>query len=198
MLRISRLFQRNGGRLAARPLLFFTATLLLIEFLDELAFNVQGAAMPRIRDDLGLSYAQIGLLAALPGIVASVIEPALGVLGDLWRRKALIVGGGLAIALAISWWSNTGTESAAAPRHVPSVRAHELYLEALSLRSRRDIETSSQARAKLEAAIKEDPEYAQAWAALADANSAAVIRQLTKRAEGVAAARAAYIRTCQI
>ena len=107
-------------------------------------------------------------------------------------RIAVALGiAGLAIALAISWWSSTGTESAAAPRHVPSVRAHELYLEALSLRSRRDIETSSQARAKLEAAIKEDPEYAQAWAALADANSAAVIRQLTTPAEGVAAARAA-------
>jgi DNA-binding winged helix-turn-helix (wHTH) protein/Tfp pilus assembly protein PilF len=107
-------------------------------------------------------------------------------------RIAVALGiAGLAIALAISWWSNTGTESAVAPRHVPSVRAHELYLEALSLRSRRDIETSSQARAKLEAAIKEDPEYAQAWAALADANSAAVIRQLMTPAEGVAAARAA-------
>jgi DNA-binding winged helix-turn-helix (wHTH) protein/Flp pilus assembly protein TadD len=105
-------------------------------------------------------------------------------------RIALVLGiAGLVLAVLIGWWLNT--DAPASPRHVPSVRAQELYLEALSLRSRRDIETSGLARAKLEAAIKEDPEYAQAWAALADANSAAVIRQLLTTAEGVPKARAA-------
>jgi DNA-binding winged helix-turn-helix (wHTH) protein/Tfp pilus assembly protein PilF len=107
---------------------------------------------------------------------------------------ALLLGGaGLVIAMLIAGWINFGadTEIPAKPRHVPSVRAQELYLEALSLRSRRDLETNALAREKLEAAIKEDPEYAQAWAVLADVNSAGVIRQLVTPAEGVPRARAA-------
>ena len=50
-------------------------------------------------------------------------------------------------------------------RHVPSVRAQELYLEGMQRRSRRDIDATALALAKFEAAIKEDPEYAEAWAA---------------------------------
>ena len=87
----------------------FTATLLLIEFLDEVIFNFVGAAMPRIRGDLGLSYAQIGLLLTLPLLAGNLIEPLLGVLGDVWRRKALIVGGGIALALAMTAFATART-----------------------------------------------------------------------------------------
>ena len=97
---------------------------------------------------------------------------------------------GVVVALALGWWINSD-EVPAKSHHVPSVRAQELYLEALSLRSRRDIEAHPLAREKLEAAIKEDPEYAQAWAVLADVNSAAVIRQLVTPADGIPKARAA-------
>jgi FSR family fosmidomycin resistance protein-like MFS transporter len=68
---------------------------LLIEFLDELVFGVGEVATPLIRDDLRLTYTQIGLLLSLPGIVAAFIEPFIGVLGDVWRRRVLILGGGL-------------------------------------------------------------------------------------------------------
>ncbi len=73
---------------------------LLIEFLDELAFGVTDAAWPLIRSDLALSYVQIGLALSLPGIIANCIEPFLGILGDVWKRRALILGGGLFFALA--------------------------------------------------------------------------------------------------
>lgn len=99
---IARFTHRCAATPSARGLLAFTAILLLIELLDELVFNIQGAAMPRIRDDLGLSYAEVGLLFSIPAIAASLIEPLLGVLGDVWRRKALIVGGGLVIAVALT------------------------------------------------------------------------------------------------
>jgi DNA-binding winged helix-turn-helix (wHTH) protein/tetratricopeptide (TPR) repeat protein len=95
----------------------------------------------------------------------------------------------LAIALGLGWW--LGTDEATPPGHVPSVRAQELYLEGLSLRSRRDIETGGMARAKFEAAIQEDPQYAQAWAALGESISASVVRQLITPAEGIPKARAA-------
>ena len=73
---------------------------LLIEFLDELVFGVNEAAWPLIRTDLRLNYLQIGLLLSVPGIVAAIIEPFLGVLGDVWKRRLLILGGGIFFAVA--------------------------------------------------------------------------------------------------
>ncbi len=74
--------------------------LLLIEFLDELVFGVNEAAWPLIRTDLQLNYLQIGLLLSIPGIVSAIIEPFLGILGDVWKRRLLILGGGIFFALA--------------------------------------------------------------------------------------------------
>jgi MFS transporter, FSR family, fosmidomycin resistance protein len=88
------------GRVLRAPLAF-VFTLLAIEFFDELAFGVREAAWPLIRDDLGLTYAQIGLLLSLPNIASSLIEPVLGVLGDTWKRWLLIAGGGLAFAATL-------------------------------------------------------------------------------------------------
>jgi FSR family fosmidomycin resistance protein-like MFS transporter len=89
---ISRLVRRRVGA--------FVLTLLAIEFLDEFVFGTREAAWPLIRDDLGLTYAQIGLLLGVPGIIASLIEPALGILGDVWKRRVLILGGGVMFALS--------------------------------------------------------------------------------------------------
>ncbi len=71
---------------------------LLIEFLDELVFSVNSAAWPLIRSDLRLDYLQIGLLLSVPGIVAAILEPLLGILGDVWKRRLLILGGGIFFA----------------------------------------------------------------------------------------------------
>lgn len=68
---------------------------LLIEFLDELVFGVGEIAWPLIRDDLNLTYTQIGLLLSVPGIIAAFIEPFIGILGDVWKRRTLILIGGL-------------------------------------------------------------------------------------------------------
>lgn len=74
---------------------------LIIEFLDELVFGVGEIAWPLIRDDLNLTYTQIGLLLSLPGIIAAFIEPFIGVLGDVWRRRALIITGGILFTLSL-------------------------------------------------------------------------------------------------
>jgi len=95
------------------------------------------------------------------------------------------------ITIALGWWLAAKPGAAPQAHHVPSERARELYLEALSLRSRRDIDTSTLTRDKLEAALREDPDYSQAWAALADSLSASVIRQGLTPADGVPRARAA-------
>ncbi|MCX7669776.1 MAG: MFS transporter, partial [Anaerolineae bacterium] len=70
--------------------------LLLIEFLDELVFGAREAAWPLIRNDLGLTYAQVGLLLSGPALVSNLLEPLFGVLGDVWRRRALVLAGGAA------------------------------------------------------------------------------------------------------
>jgi FSR family fosmidomycin resistance protein-like MFS transporter len=76
-------------------------TLLAIEFLDEFVFGAREAAWPLIRADLGLSYAQIGILLGVPNVIGNLVEPFIGILGDVWQRRALIVGGGVAFALAL-------------------------------------------------------------------------------------------------
>ncbi|MEO8609394.1 MAG: MFS transporter [Chloroflexota bacterium] len=79
----------------------FVLTLLAIELLDELVFGVREAAWPLIRDDLGLSYAQIGLLLGVPAILASLIEPFFGIFSDMGRRRMLILGGGICFGVAM-------------------------------------------------------------------------------------------------
>jgi len=79
----------------------FVVVLLLIELLDELVFGVQGAVFPLIRDALSLDYLQIGILLSVPGVIASFIEPFLGVLGDTRHRKTIILIGGLIFAVQL-------------------------------------------------------------------------------------------------
>src|SRR5205807_2376599 len=80
--------------------------------MDELVGGTRAAAWPLIRDGLSLSYAQIGLVLALPGFVGSALDPLIGILGDTSRRRALIVAGGVVFALsaaltstAVGFWT---------------------------------------------------------------------------------------------
>mgnify|MGYP005841678827 CR=1 FL=1 len=83
-----------------RTVIVLTIIFLAIELLDELVDGVGGAAYPLIRNDLHLSYIQVGLLLTIPNTISSLIEPILGILGDLGRRRQLILGGGVAFAIA--------------------------------------------------------------------------------------------------
>ena len=74
---------------------------LLIEFLDELIFGVSEAAWPLIRDELGLTYVQIGLALSLPGILANFLEPLIYMLGDVWKRRTIILAGGCLFAFSL-------------------------------------------------------------------------------------------------
>jgi FSR family fosmidomycin resistance protein-like MFS transporter len=91
---------RRRFRISSR-LSLFALVLLAIEFLDELAFGVREAAWPLIRDDLGLDYTQVGILLGIPNVIAGFIEPAIGILGDVWRRKVLVIGGGVFFGLSL-------------------------------------------------------------------------------------------------
>jgi MFS transporter, FSR family, fosmidomycin resistance protein len=78
------------------------ATLLAIELLDELVFGAREAAWPLVRDELSLSYAEIGLLLSVPSVVSLAVEPVLGVVAVTWRRRALVLAGGGAFAGALA------------------------------------------------------------------------------------------------
>jgi FSR family fosmidomycin resistance protein-like MFS transporter len=74
---------------------------LLIEFLDELVFGVGEAAWPLIRNDLGLTYVQIGLALSLAGVLGNIMEPFLFVLGDVWKRRTIILLGGIVFMISL-------------------------------------------------------------------------------------------------
>jgi FSR family fosmidomycin resistance protein-like MFS transporter len=87
------------GRAPARAglcTLALVPVLLGIEFLDEVLFGAQETAWPLVRDDLQLSYTQIGLLIAAPALAGNLAEPAFAIIADVragWRRAMVLAGG---------------------------------------------------------------------------------------------------------
>ena len=83
---------------AIRPAVLSLSVLMValsVEFVDELVDGTEGAALPLIRASLGLSYSQIGLLAAVPLLVGGLLELPFGLLaGDGSRRWRMVLGGG--------------------------------------------------------------------------------------------------------
>jgi MFS transporter, FSR family, fosmidomycin resistance protein len=93
-----------GSRRArfARPGLAVLLAALAVELVDELFDGTTSAAMPLIKHDLALTYAQIGLLSAVPLIAGGILELPLGVVGGTGRRRRLLIlGGGLVFAASI-------------------------------------------------------------------------------------------------
>lgn len=84
----------------ASPLLAI-AILYGVELLDELFYGLQGAVLPYLRDDLALTYTQVGLLFTIPGLIGIVGEPFIGLLGDTRHRRALVVAGIVATAIGL-------------------------------------------------------------------------------------------------
>jgi DNA-binding winged helix-turn-helix (wHTH) protein len=138
-----------------------------------------------------VGYRFIGKMgAAQPLPPAASEQPAPRRARRRWPLAAGVVAAALAVAVATIWLRHVDRNVAAA-RHVPSARAQELYVEGMHERSRRDIDATAAALAKLEAAIKEDPQYAEAWAGYGRTLSGAVVRQRTTPADGLPKARAA-------
>jgi len=71
-------------------------------FTDEILGGLPDVLMPTIRAQLGLSYAQISLLSVALDYVALIVEPAGGLLIDLWERRWLMAWGAAAIGLAVA------------------------------------------------------------------------------------------------
>jgi MFS transporter, FSR family, fosmidomycin resistance protein len=77
------------------------ATFLAIELLDEVIFGAREAAWPLIRRDVHLTYVQIGLILAFPGVVGTVVEPVLALHSETGHRRRIVVVGGIALSLGL-------------------------------------------------------------------------------------------------
>jgi MFS transporter, FSR family, fosmidomycin resistance protein len=91
----------HGKNKTTGQVLLLTIIFLVIELLDELVDGVYSPALPLIRSDLHLDYTQIGMLLTIPNTIGSIIEPILGIWGDMGQRRQLILGGGIAFAGAL-------------------------------------------------------------------------------------------------
>lgn len=75
------------------------ATLLSYGLCDEIVSGLPVVGLPLLRDHLGLSYAQIGLLFAAGGCSALVLEPIINVLSDNHSKRWWILAGLLCLTL---------------------------------------------------------------------------------------------------
>lgn len=69
------------------------ATLLSIALVDEVVAGVFTVGLPLVRDQLGLSYTQIGLLFSVGSLIAILLEPPINLLSDQRSKRAWILGG---------------------------------------------------------------------------------------------------------
>jgi FSR family fosmidomycin resistance protein-like MFS transporter len=76
-------------------------TLLVIELLDELVGGAFDAILPSVRTDLGLTYAQVGALFAVPALLGNLIEVPFGLLADRGHRRRLVLIGGSVFTAAL-------------------------------------------------------------------------------------------------
>jgi MFS transporter, FSR family, fosmidomycin resistance protein len=74
-----------------------------VELVDEMVDGTKSAALPLIRQNLGLSYGQIGLLASVPLLLGGLLELPLGVLaGHGRRRRRAVLAGGAVFILTLA------------------------------------------------------------------------------------------------
>lgn len=111
------------------------------------------------------------------------------------------------VGLWVSWRAKTiapppaaprGTIDSAAPQRTTNERAYELYLQGKFNRSRRDTQAIGLAIENFQAALKEDPYYADAWAALAESYSGAAMTQVSPTAATYEEARGAALRAIEL
>jgi MFS transporter, FSR family, fosmidomycin resistance protein len=78
------------------------AAALAVELADELVDGTKSAALPLIRQGLGLSYTQVGLLVSVPLLLGSLLELPLGVMAGQGRRRRLaVLAGGVVFILTL-------------------------------------------------------------------------------------------------
>ncbi len=82
---------------------FLRWTLLSVELWGELISGFPVVGLPLLRDQLGLSYEQVGLLFSVGALTAMILEPIMNLLSDRGSKRWWVIGGllGLAIGFAL-------------------------------------------------------------------------------------------------
>jgi DNA-binding winged helix-turn-helix (wHTH) protein/Tfp pilus assembly protein PilF len=137
---------------------------------------------------------------------APPIPPTIAKARPSYRAATVAFASLLVLAAGVVGWQLWPTGNALAPatsttnvpRRSTSERAYDLYLQGVFNRSRRDIGDSSLAIAAFENALAEDPQYADAWAALAETLSGSAMTWEAPVAETYERARGAALRAIEL
>jgi DNA-binding winged helix-turn-helix (wHTH) protein/Tfp pilus assembly protein PilF len=125
-------------------------------------------------------------------------------------KRSHIVGALLAVIAslaAFAWWPRPPASESllqkpgapnAEPRPTSNQHAYELYLKGKFERSRRDVQGNPEAVRNFEAALKEDPYFVDAWAALSETYTGAGILQLMPVVDAMERARAAALHAIEL
>jgi tetratricopeptide (TPR) repeat protein len=153
-----------------------------------------------------IGYRFIGKFDAALAPPATVAPPA-EVRRVKRRHIAAVALAAIAGVAALVWWPRTpkpelpvhesGTRDTE-PRRTSNQRAYELYLNGKFHRSRRDVAGSPLAIQSFEAALKEDPYFVDAWAALAGTYVGAGINQHMPVVEAMEKGRAAALHALEL
>ena len=82
-------------------------TLLSMGMVDEIITGFTIVGLPLLRDQLGLSYTQIGLLFVVQSLASILLDPLLNLLTDRGYKKFWILGGLLILTLSFILRANT-------------------------------------------------------------------------------------------
>lgn len=164
--------------------------------------------LPRYIETLPrIGYRFIGKVTSTPAQPAVTAQPPTP--AKIWMRW---VGAPIAvvalIAAAILWWQSRNATTLAeasvtrrageTERRSTNQRAYELYLNGKFHRSRRDVNGGPEAIKSFQAALREDPYFAEAWAALSETYTGAGITQQTPIDEAMKQARTAALRAIEL
>ena len=91
----------TGGAALVRRMALFSAVLIGVDFLDELASGIPSFASPDIQREFQVSYGMAaGWLIAAFGLLAVVLEPPLFLLADRYPRRWFVCGGLATLAVS--------------------------------------------------------------------------------------------------
>lgn len=88
-------------RMWATPALL-RATLFCIPLIDELVSGLPVLTLPLAREDLHISYAQVGLIFTVADLTGLLVNPTLDAVSDHWSKPRLVLGGMLGLALGFA------------------------------------------------------------------------------------------------
>jgi len=119
-----------------------------------------------------------------------------------WSRAATVALMSLLVLVGgFVWWQLWPPGSASAtsmPRRATSERVYNLYLQGISDRSRRDIDGTALALAAFKNALAENPQFAEAWAAIAETLSGSAMIGAAPPVETYEEARNAALRAIEL